>query len=110
MPSDQNPYQSPLPTPPSRGERETAERLNREGLRYAVMSLLISLAAVGVHLVLCCWPVGIFGGAVAIFVAINAYNRSTDDMSRVIAGLATGMACLTAAMAIWGLVAMFVRM
>ena len=109
MQSNPNPYEPPLPAPLPAGERETVERLGREGMRYAVMSLLISFAALATVYLFCCWPIGILAAAMSLFVGINAYNRSTEDGSRVMAGFAIGLACLTGALAIWTLVAIFVR-
>ena len=109
MPSDPNPYEPPPTAPLPPGEAETAEKLGREGTRYAVMSLLISFAALAAVYLFCCWPVGIVAAAMSLYVGINAYNRSTQDGSRALAGIAISLACLTGALAVWTLVVILVR-
>ena len=109
MRPEPNPYDPPLPAPLAPGEHETADRLGKEGARYAVMSLIISFAALAAHYLLCCWPISIVAAALALFVGMNAFNRSTGDGSRIMAGFAIGLACLTGILGISSLVAMFVR-
>ena len=107
MSSHLNPYEPPLPAPASPEDAKTVEPLGREGVRYAVMSLLISIAALAAHYLLCCWPLSIVAAVSALYVGINAYNRSTDDFSRVVGGVAIGLACLTGALAVWKFFSLF---